>query len=101
MARGPDATEKEVYGGVGGDEGFVVGAFGREVGSHAVKYVHVLCGDVDVLEEVRVHEGVVGLGVGLGKGDVFVLGACISVLEEKTEGDARGIATLSRKRPFA
>ena len=49
------------------------GAFEREVRRVAVRDVHVLRRDVDVREEASVHEGVIGLRVGGGDADVFVL----------------------------
>ncbi|KFZ00377.1 hypothetical protein V500_01080 [Pseudogymnoascus sp. VKM F-4518 (FW-2643)] len=69
----PDAAEEEVYAADGADGGFVGEALGLEVWGGAGEHVDVLGGDVDVGEEVGVHEGVVGGGVGGGDADVFVL----------------------------
>ncbi len=67
-----DAEDLEVDASGGGDFIFVVGAVCRDVGGVAVRDVDVLFLDVDVLEEVFPHEGVVGLGVVAGDVDVFV-----------------------------
>lgn len=82
----PDAAEEEVYAADGADGGFVGEALGLEVWGGAGEHVDVLRGDVDVGEEVGVHEGVVRGGVVGGDADVLVHVEGDDVLE----GDAAG-----------
>lgn len=52
---------------------FIGDALLFKVGRVTVEDVNVLRVDIDVAEEMLVHEGVVGFGVFTGDGDVFVL----------------------------
>ena len=57
-----------------GDAGFELGALCSQVWSISVQDVDVLGRDVDMREEVLVHEAVVGLRMFTGQADIFVLG---------------------------
>lgn len=73
MSVGPDAAEEELDAAYVLDFLLVRDALGFEVGGVAVEDVDVGRVDVDVREEVLVHEGVVGFGVVARQADVFVL----------------------------
>jgi hypothetical protein len=73
VAVGSDATEEEVNSAVGFDCCFVGYAFGFEIWCVAVQDVDVFWVDVDVGEEMIVHECVVGFGVLAGDPNVFIL----------------------------
>lgn len=82
VAVGTDAAEEELDASVALDLGFVVGALLEKIGSVSVQDVNILrtMGDgnrnglrnIDVLEEILVHEGVVALGVVHGEVHVLV-----------------------------
>lgn len=67
-----DAGEEEVDAAGAPDLGLVLDALGLEVGGVAVEDVDAGRADVDVLEEVLPHEGVVALRVVPGDADVLV-----------------------------
>lgn len=67
-----DAAEEKLDATVGLDLLLVTLTLGNEVGGIPVEDVDVLCGDVDVIEEVGVHEVPVALLVCAGKTDVLV-----------------------------
>ena len=69
----PDVAEERVDAAGGFDGGFVCDAFGFEIRRVAVEDVDIAGMHVDVVEEVGVHEGVVGFGVFVGDANIFVL----------------------------
>ena len=86
MAVNAGAAEEQVDAAVGGDLRLVAGAFGFQIGRHAVENVHVLFRDVDVVEEVVMHEEPVALMMGLRQADVFVHVERHDVLEADLSG---------------
>ena len=69
---GPDSTQEEVDASDRGDLVLIPLALGGKVLGVAVEDVYVLGGDVDVVEEVAMHERPVALGMALGQSDIFV-----------------------------
>ena len=80
------AAEEQVDATVGSDLRFVTCAFGFQISRHTVKNVHVLFRDVDVVEEIVMHEEPVALMMGLRQADVFVHVERHDVLEADFSG---------------
>ena len=72
VAVGTDATHEEVDTAGGFNHALVAGTLGHKVGGIAVEDMDILGIDIDVVEEVVPHEGVVALGMVLGKADILV-----------------------------
>ena len=72
MSVGTDAADEEVDAAGFGNHLLVVGAFSFEVLGVTIEDMNVFLRAVDVVEEVRGHEGVVAFGVFLGKAHIFV-----------------------------
>ena len=68
----PDAAHEEVETARLHDGFLICFAFGLKVGSVAVEDVYVTLRDVDMVEEVIVHERVVAFGMVFRNADVFV-----------------------------
>ncbi len=62
----------------------VLVALRDQILGHAVKNVHILLGNVNVLEEMGVHKGVVGLRVVVREADILVHVERDNVLEGNT-----------------
>ena len=72
VAVGADAAHEEVDASGCLNHTLVAGTLGQEVGGIAVENMNILGVNVDMVEEVGPHEGVVALGVLLGEADVLV-----------------------------
>ena len=81
-----DASEEKVYTSCLLDRSFVGSTFGFEVWSITVEDVDVLPLDVDMIEEVLPHEGMVALGVIFGDADILVHVERDDMLEGHTPG---------------
>lgn len=73
MSIWPNATEKQIDSTSTLDLGFVFNTFGFKVGSVAVQDIDIGWVNINMREEVLVHECVVALGMFAWDSDVFVL----------------------------
>ena len=72
MAVSTDTSEEEVDTACLADLLLICGTLSLNILGIAVEHVYVLCGNVDMVEKVLVHEGPVGLLMVPGKTDIFI-----------------------------